>query len=217
MMARTMKPVVLESGDRLSRKEFHRRYSLRPDIKKAELIEGIVYVASPARWDKHGKHQSLVVFWLVAYATNKPDLGVGDADTVFLTGGHEVQPDAFLFRLSGPGAGARVTDEGYIDGTPELIVEIAASSVSYDLHDKKEAYRRAGVPEYIVWRVLDERIDWFRLQDGEYVLVEPDTNGIIESVVFPGLRLQAAALLAGDTAAILAALGYRRDGESHQL
>jgi Uma2 family endonuclease len=146
-MARMTKPVVLESGDRLSQEEFHRRYSLRPDIRKAELIGGIVYVASPARWDKHGKHQSLVVMWLRAYAEDRSDVGVGDADTVFLTGGNEVQPDAFLFRLSGPGAGARVKASGYIEGAPELVVEVAASSVSYDLHDKKEAYRRAGVPE----------------------------------------------------------------------
>jgi len=174
------------------------------------LIGGIVYVASPARWDKHGKHQSLVVMWLRAYAEDRSDVGVGDADTVFLTGGNEVQPDAFLFRLSGPGAGARVTASGYIEGAPELVVEVAASSVSYDLHDKKETYRRAGVPEYIVWRVFDTAIDWFRLRDGLYVLVEPDADGIIESTVFPGLRLDVAAMLAGGTRGVLAALGYRR-------
>jgi Uma2 family endonuclease len=210
-MARTMESVMLESGDRLPQEEFHRRYSLRPDIKKAELIGGIVYVASPARWDKHGKHQSLAVMWLRAYAADRPDLGVGDADTVFLTGGDEVQPDAFLFRLSGPDAGARVTASGYIEGAPELVVEVAASSVSYDLHDKLEAYRRAGVLEYIVWRVLDSAIDWFRLRDGIYTRVEPDADGSIESVIFPGLRLDVPAMLAGQTRGVLAVLGYRRD------
>jgi Uma2 family endonuclease len=202
---------VLESGDRLTREEFHRRYCAQPDMKKAELIDGVVYVASPARWDTHGKHQSLVVMWLRAYADDRQDVGVGDADTVFLTGGHEVQPDAFLFRLADRGTGARVTDAGYIEGAPELVVEVAASSASYDLHDKKEAYRRAGVQEYIVWRVLDGAIDWFRMHNGEYVLVTPDARGIIESAVFPGLRLDAAAMLAGRTSAVLAAIGYRRD------
>lgn len=103
-----------------------------------------------ARWDQHGKHQSLTVFWLRAYSMGHADLGVGDGDTVFLSGGHEVQPDAFLFRRSGPQPGARVTPDGYIEGAPELVMEIAASSASYELHDKMEAYRRAGVPEYIV-------------------------------------------------------------------
>ena len=150
---------VLESGDRLTRDEFHRRYCLRPDIRKAELINGVVYVPSPARWGKHGEYQSIVILWLGMYATDRPELGIGDNDTVFLTGGHEVQPDAFLFRLTGPDASARVTEDSYIEGAPELVVEVAASSVSYDLHDKKDAYRQAGVPEYVVWRALDEQID----------------------------------------------------------
>jgi len=199
----------LENGDRLTREEFHRRYELRPDIKKAEFIDGVVYVASPSRWVKRGKHQVLVVFWLTSYAVDKPELGIGDKDTVYLTGGHEVQPDAILFRLTGPRRGARVTDDDYIEGAPELVVEVAASSASYDLHDKKEAYRRAGVPEYIAWRVLDNAIDWFRRRDGEYILVEPDANGVIESEVFLGLRLNVAAMLAGDRAGVAAALGRR--------
>jgi Uma2 family endonuclease len=201
----------LENGDRLTREEFHRRYELRPDIKKAEYIDGVVYVASPARWDKHGKHQTLAVTWLRVYAADRPELGVGEADTVYLSGGHEVQPDAFLFRLAGPERGATVTEAGYIQGAPELVIEVAASSASYDLHAKKEAYRRAGVREYIPWRVLDGAIDWFRLQDGDYIKVEPDANGIIESSIFPGLRLDVPRMLAGDTTGVLAALGYRRE------
>jgi len=90
----------LESGDRLTREEFHRRYCRRPDIRKAELINGVVYVPSPARWGKHGKHQVLVQFWLGMYLVDRPEIGVGDNDTIYLTGGHEVQPDAFLFRLT---------------------------------------------------------------------------------------------------------------------
>ncbi|MGD9894839.1 MAG: Uma2 family endonuclease [Dehalococcoidia bacterium] len=196
----------LDSGDRLTREEFHRRYCRRPDLHKAELVNGVVYVPSPARWGKHGKHQSIVQWWLGGYAMDRPEIGVGDNDTVYLSPDDEVQPDAFLFRLTGPNRGARETDEGYIEGAPELIVEVAASSASYDLHDKKEAYRRAGVLEYIAWRVLDEAIDWFRLQNGEYVLVQPNADGVIESTVFPGLRLNVAAMLAGDRAGVLSAL-----------
>lgn len=197
---------ILENGDRLSPEEFHRRYELRPDISKAELIDGVVYVASPARWDLHGKHQSLVILWLGTYAAGRPGLGIGDNDTVCLSGGHEVQPDAFLFRLAGPRRGARVTADGYIEGAPELVAEVAASSASYDLHDKKEAYRLAGVGEYMAWRVLDGQIDWFLLQNGAYAPIEPGADGIIESVAFPGLRLNIAAMLAGDRMGVLAAL-----------
>jgi Uma2 family endonuclease len=87
-----------------------------------------------------------------------------------------------------------------------LIVDVAASSASYDLHDKLMLYRDAGVPEYVVWQVIDQQIAWFRLRDGDYVRVEPDARGVIESEAFPGLRLDVAKMLAGDIAAVVDAL-----------
>jgi len=193
--------VSLESGDHLTREEFHRRYLARPDIKKAELVEGVVYVSSPVRGPQHGRPHSHMVGWLYVYVALAPGVDLHDNATVYLQGGNEVQPDAFLLRSDA--AGPYFDDEGYLHGAPPLIVEVAASSVSYDLHEKKEAYRRNGVREYIVWRVLDRAIDWFRLQDGEYVLVEPDTDGIIESAEFPGLRLHVESMLDGNADAVL--------------
>ena len=204
MATRTEAPVSLESGDRLTREEFHRRYSARPDVKKAELVEGVVYVASPVRFDRHAEQHFLVITWLGTYVATTPGLRAGNNSTVFLDGGNEVQPDAFLWRPE-PG-GLRLTDDGYIEGAPQLVVEIAASSVSYDLHDKLEAYRRNGVLEYVVWRTLDRAIDWFRLRNGTYVRIEPEPDGIIESEQFPGLRLHVLSMLAGDLATVLALL-----------
>lgn len=195
---------VLESGDRLSRAEFHRRYCAHPEIKKAELIEGVVYVASPVRATVHGQQHADVMAWLGAYRARHPEVRVLDNATVFLDGDNEVQPDAFLF-VEG-GEGPRLTDDGYVEGAPLFVVEVAASSASYDLHDKMRAYRRAGVAEYVVWQVLDDAIHWFRLQDGEYVRVEPDARGVIESAQFPGLRLNIPKMLAGDLAGVLAEL-----------
>ena len=205
MVTRTDAPVSLETGDNLTREEFHRRYLARPDIKKAELIDGVVYVPSPVRFDRHSQPHFVVVGWLAMYVALTPGVQPGgDNSTVFLEGGHEVQPDAFLWRPEA--GGAYLSEDGYLIGAPQLIVEVAASSVSYDLHQKKDAYRRNGVPEYIVWRVEDRAIDWFRLQDGQYVLVEPDANGVIESTQFPGLRLHVESMLAGDLSAVLAHL-----------
>jgi Uma2 family endonuclease len=200
---------LLESGDRLARAEFHRRYLLRPDIKKAELVQGVVYVASPLRFTVHGEPQSLMNMWLRVYAAKTPGVRVGEDATVFLDDDSEVQPDVLLVWDPPRGGGARVTDDGYIEGPPHLVVEIAASSVSYDLHDKLDAYRRAGIPEYIVWRVLDGQIDWFQLSGGVYRRREPDAGGVIESQVFPGLRLAVERMLAGDAAAVLAAIGVQ--------
>ena len=196
----------LESGDHLTREEFHARYCERPDIKKAELVEGVVYVASPVRARAHGRPHGAMMAWLGTYQATTPDVWLLDNATLRLDAPNEVQPDAILFRegLDGP----TVTSDDYIEGPPQIVVEIAASSVSYDLHEKKEVYRRNGVPEYVVWRTLDGAIDWFRLDSaqGQYSRVEPDERGVIESSMFPGLRLHVPKMLAGDMADVLAEL-----------
>lgn len=201
MATRTATVVSLESGDRLTRAEFHQRYCARPDIKKAELVNGVVYVPSAVRSPQHGRPHGLVMLWLGTYCVRDPELLLEDNATVFLDDRSEVQPDAFIWRPA-PG-GPRLTEDGYVEGAPQLVVEVAASSASYDLHDKLEAYRRNGVREYIVWRVLDNAVDWFRLRDGEYVRLERDAEGVIESEEYPGLRLHVSSLLAGDRAELL--------------
>jgi Uma2 family endonuclease len=113
------------------------------------------------------------------------------------------QPDAALFIESSHGGQAKVDDEGYLAGAPEFVAEIAASSASYDLHEKLRVYRRNGVKEYIVWRTLDREIDYFILRDGEYQRLSPEPDGLLRSEIFPGLWLDAASLLAGDLAVVL--------------
>jgi Uma2 family endonuclease len=194
----------LESGDHLTRIEFHRRYSARPDIKKAELVEGVVFVASPVSRRHAGPH-ARVIHWLGSYCERHPDLDLYDNVTLILDEDNEVQPDACLVRFHS--GGPQLDDEGYIKGAPQLVVEVAASSASYDLHEKMRAYRRNGVSEYVVWLVTEDQVRWFRLQDGEYVLAEPGDDGMIESSGFPGLRLAVPKLLAGDLAGVRAALG----------
>ena len=197
---------VLESGDHLSRAEFHRLYCARRDIKKAELVEGVVYVASPRRFDLHAEPHAVIITWLGSYRARNPGLRLGDNATVLLDANNEVQPDACLWREEP--SGPRLVDH-YIEGAPQLVVEVAASSASYDLHTKLQAYQRNGVREYVVWRVLDHMIDWFRLREGEYVWVEPDEDGIIESDVFPGLCLDVPKLLVDDLQGVLSEMERR--------
>jgi Uma2 family endonuclease len=205
--ARSLVPAVrplLESGDRLTRAEFHRRYEQRPEIHKAELVEGVVYVPSPARAQYHGDPDAKMTTWLGTYCARNRGVEVSSNATVFLDADNELQPDICLRRLDG---GTSRLIDGYIVGAPELVIEIAASTAAYDLHDKMNAYRRNGVQEYIVWRVLDGAIDWFELNEGAYVRLEADASGVIESHAFPGLRLTLTAMLDGDLEAVLAALG----------
>jgi Uma2 family endonuclease len=154
----------------------------------------------------HGKPHGAMTGLLYAYVARTPGVQMANNATVFLDADNELQPDVCLFREPAPPGGARVTEEDYIEGAPQLVVEIAASSASYVLHDKLRAYRRAGVEEYVVWQVLEREIIWLRLMDGEYVRVQPDATGVIESSALPGLRLAVAAMLAGNFQAVLAAL-----------
>ena len=196
----------LESGDRLTRDEFERRYEAMPDLKKAELIEGVVYVPSPIRFEYHGKQTQHVGTWLGHYEAATPGSQSANNTTVRLDLDNEPQPDLFLRVNPKLGGRSSTSPDGYVEGAPELVVEVAASTVSYDLHDKLRAYRRNGVLEYIVWRVEDGEIDWFRLQGSEYVRVKPDATGLFKSEVFPGLWLDSIALLQGELAKVLAIL-----------
>jgi len=198
---------LLQNGDRLTRPEFERRYAAMPHQNKgnnkAELIEGIVHMASPLRVRGHGQPHGDMIGWLWTYKTAIPNIIVADNATVRLDINNEPQPDVVMFI---PNNGASITEDDYIAGAPELVVEIAASSVSIDLHQKKEAYRRNGVQEYIVWRTLEREIDWFSLKNGAYIKLEPDNAGIIKSQVFLGLWLAVKAMLSGEMTEVLAVL-----------
>lgn len=194
---------ALETGDRLSRAEFQRRYEAMPHIKKAELVEGVVYMASPVG-AKHARAHTIVAGWALAYAAAAPGVEALDNATVILDADNEVQPDMVLRRTVG--GASRVNARGYLEGAPELVIEVAVSSASYDLHDKRRVYRRSGVQEYMVWRIDDAALDWWKLEDGEYRPLAPDGSEILRSEAFPGLILNSAALLAVDPAAVLAAL-----------
>jgi hypothetical protein len=196
----------LENGDQLTRAEFERRYEAMPHLKKAELIEGVVYVPSPVRHRQHGAPHAHLIIWLGQYAINTPGVEVGDNSSVRLDLDNEPQPDALLFIDPACGGQVQLSADGILEGAPEMVAEVASSSVSYDLHAKLHVYRRSGVREYIVWRVLEREIDWFVLRDGQYERMLVDAQGLLRSEVFPGLWLDAAALVRGDLAAGLASL-----------
>jgi Uma2 family endonuclease len=203
----------LENGDRLSRPEFERRYQAMPQLKKAELVEGVVYMASPLRIKSHGEPHGDLITWLGFYKASTPGIILGIKPTVRLDPDNEPQPDAVLFV---PGQQAIISQDDYIEGAPELIVEIAASSAAIDLHDKKRAYRRNQVREYIVWRTLEGQVDWFGLEADEYRVQLPDQEGIVRSRVFPGLWLAVSALLSGELAIVLSVLQQGLNSPEHQ-
>ena len=192
----------LENGDRLTREEFERRWDLHPEIKKAELIDGQVYLTVTVS-RQHSKRHAQMATWLGVYESGRAGIESLNDTTVHLED-DDLQPDVLL-RKTEEGT-SQVADDDCIVGPPELAVEIAASRAAYDLHQKLDLYQRAGVQEYIVWQVYERRIDWWQLRAGVYAAMKADKTGVVESKVFPGLRLNANAMLDGDMATVLAEL-----------
>jgi Uma2 family endonuclease len=201
-----LEPPPLEPGDRLTRDEFERRYDATPNLKKAELIEGVVYLPSPVRLQRHGRPHGHLMTWIGTYESGTPGTMMADNASDRLDMDNEPQPDAALFIEPQFGGQAKITDDDYLEGAPELIGEVTSSTVSYDLGDKLEVYRRNSVREYIVWRVLDRALDWFVLRGSVYQRLQSNQQGVVASEVFPGLWLDVNALLAGDLARVLTVL-----------
>lgn len=197
----------LEQGDRLTRSEFYRRYAAMPPKVKAERIEGVIHMpAAAVSASFHGEHHANVLTWLGVYQSATPGVVAADNSTVQLDIDNDPQPDACLRIRPSHGGLTKLTAEGYIDGSPELVVEVAASTLSFDLGAKLNAYRRNGVREYIVLRTYDGDLDWFVLRDGQYQRLSADGQGIYRSVNFPGLWLNADAMMSGNIAEVLAIL-----------
>lgn len=177
-----------------------------PEVKKAELINGVVYMSSPVRFDQHGEPDGLIQTWLGTYAIATSGVKHAVNSTVRLGPDDIPQPDGLLRLAPDRGGRSKLDEKGYLQGPPELIAEIAASSVSLDARDKLVAYRRAGVREYLLWRTGDETVDWWSLEDDEYVPLEVNSSGLIRSLVFPGLWLDVQTVLELDGARLMAGL-----------
>jgi Uma2 family endonuclease len=200
----TIPPLV--EGDRLTRAEFERRYHAMPPHIKAELIEGVVYMPSPVRSDNHATPHSDLIGWLVVYRAFTQGVAVNTEGTVRLGASSEPQPDAAMFIRPTHGGRVQISADDYVEGGPDLVAEVAASSIPYDTGEKFQLYQRYDVQEYIIWRVPDQEIDWFVRRDGKFVQLTPDADGRLCSEVFPGLWLDTDALIRGDMVQVLSVL-----------
>ena len=206
---------LLQSGDRLSRDEFERRYHAMPEVKKAELLEGEVHMASPVSFQYHGQHEFALATLFGVYVSQTEGVFGSPNTTVRLDLDNEPQPDQILFLEPSHGGQVEIDGDGYITGAPELVVEVSGSTVSIDLGKKLNVYRRNGVKEYVVWRVFDEAIDWFCLRNGNFEILEPDSYRVVKSLAFPGLWLDTNAMLAGDLKAVLTTLQLGLNSPHH--
>ena len=174
----------LQTGDRMTRQEFHAAYEKRPEDFKAELIGGIVYVASALRIP-HGTNHPFLSGVFLAYQAATPGVELGDNTPVLLSDEGEPQPDLYLRILPEFGGQSRTTPDEYVEGAPELVAEITHSSRALDLHAKRNDYQRYGVLEYLVLTLKEQRLRWFELR-GDRELT-PDADGVFRLHTFPGL------------------------------
>ncbi|MFN0096357.1 MAG: Uma2 family endonuclease [Dehalococcoidia bacterium] len=193
-------------SERLTRAEFERRWDAHPEITRAELIDGVVFrdvSVSPTHAELHLR----VGAWLMTFAAfHAAAVQALDNVSVRIPGGHELQPDVALRRPSG---GSSEAGRGALDGAPEFVFEVAVTSAARDLGRKKDLYPESGVREYAVWQVEEGLVSWWAARDGAWVAIEPGPDGIVESLEFPGLRLDVTSLLAGDMASVLRAVTPR--------
>jgi hypothetical protein len=203
----------LGAGDRLTREEFLRLWEAHPEIKRAELIGGVVYMPSPVSVD-HGDMEGTVGGLLFHYRVHTPGTANGNNTTSFLLDDIP-QADLNLRILPECGGRSRIRNH-YLHGVPEYFTEICGSSASYDLHQKLDLYEAAGIPEYMAILIFEREIRWHVLTDGRYQLLAPDVDGILRSKIFPGLWLDGAALLAGNLTHVMARLDEGLRSPEHQ-
>jgi hypothetical protein len=216
-----MNPIITQpkvpplcQGQRLSRAEFERRYNAMPELKKAELIDGVVYMPSPVK-DRHSSPHADLMAWFGFYRLRTPGVVGGDNGSLRLDVASMPQPDAFLRIKESHGGQAHLDADGYVAGGPELVAEVAASSAEVDLELKLPLYRRNKVREYLVWRVIDMDVDWFSLRGGRYTRLRPAPGGLYRSKVLPGLWLDLGALNEGDLPGLDAAVQQGANSPEH--
>ncbi|MCU0705933.1 MAG: Uma2 family endonuclease [Fimbriiglobus sp.] len=207
MTPKTAKLPPLENGDRLTADDFHARYAAMPHIKKAELIDGEVFMPSPTKWIGHGTPHLDLGWFLKHYTVFTPGTTAGDNATVRLDLDNEPQPDVTMIIDPDCGGQAEVDADDYLSGAPELVAEVSGTSAGIDLNRKFDVYRRNRVREYVVHRTHDGELDWFVLRRGRFTPLAADpADGLLKSETFPGLWLDAAALVRGELPAVLSAL-----------
>jgi Uma2 family endonuclease len=201
----------LNNGDFLSRAEFEERYKTHPNLKKAELIEGVVYVSSPVS-PRHGAIHGDIVGWMSVYRAATPGVRIFDNTSLRLDADNEPQPDVAVVIDADPD----LIDEEYLETKPALIIEVAASSAAYDLHQKLHVYRRNGIQEYLVLLAHEQETRWHRWQEGTYTLLRPDDDGILRSQILPGLWFHSEHFWQGDLAGLFAILQQGLASADHQ-
>ena len=202
----------LRDGERIPPDEFRRRCGVLEAVGvdfRVEYVNGVVRMMPPPNFAGHTHPIRVMQGLLSAYTRQTP--GVIDYTESGVTlpveeTSADVSPDLCLVVQPGRGGQMSVDDAGYFVGPPELVVEVANSSLSYDLGEKRDLYEAAGVQEYLVHATRERRLLMMRRDGDRFRTVMPDADGVLASRIFPGLVFDTAAIIADDIAAAEATL-----------
>jgi Uma2 family endonuclease len=153
---------------------------------KADLIDGVIYMASPDNTDANELAGWL--FRLIGHFVELKDLGkVYVSRVAFRLDDHNSpEPDLAFVRK---GRLKRVR-RGFVQGPPDLAVEVVSpDSVERDYDRKRKQYERAGVREYWIVDEVEKTVTLLRLVKGKYREVRP-RKGVLSSHVLSGFWLR---------------------------
>ena len=207
-----IEPLLIRPGDRMPLEEFLERWDQMPELKFAELIDGVVYMPSPAS-RTHRNLDGLIQTVCGSYNARTLGTESGPNGTWLMTPSSAPQPDCSINILPEYG-GRSTTRKGLLAGVPEFVAEICHSSRAYDLGPKLALYLTAGVDEYLAILVEERRFEWRTLIDGSYQLLKSEA-GVFHSLVLPGLWIDSKAFWEGDSASLLDALALGLASQEH--
>jgi Uma2 family endonuclease len=159
----------------------------------------------PLSAEFHGEPDASLSTILGVYAAHTPGVRHFTNSTLRLDFDNTVQPDSILCVDPRHRGALELDAKGYLVGAPELLAEVASSTVTLGLRDKLQVYRRNGVGEYLVWCTREKEFHWYVREGGQFVRQKP-TRGLLRSAQFPGLVLDVKSLLARKGAKVLATL-----------
>ena len=194
-----------ENGDRMDQPTFHALYETTPPGFKAELVGGVVYMASPVSVN-HGRPHRVLTSWIDAYAQHTEGTEWFSDLTIILADSNEPQPDLTLILLPEFGGFTQENDRGFLVGPPELVIEVAVSTAAIDLNAKRHDYYLYGVQEYLVVEVKTQTVHWFKRGKSAFQVLKPAADGSIRSKQFPGLWLNPDAVFERSPKALLETL-----------
>ncbi len=157
------------------------------DGQKADLIDGVIYMASPDNNDANRLCGWLLTLMDMFVEAN--DLGemFFSRSAFRLDAGNSPEPDIAFVRKER----LHLVQRGFTAGPPDLAVEIVSpESVERDYKKKRVQYQRAGVLEYWIIDEIKEKATFLRLAaSGRYREVRP-RNGVLASEAMPGFWLR---------------------------